>query len=644
MAGRPPRRFVAIAAAAVAALAGSATPAAADATWSPTLAISPPGSYSQHAQDAAANARGDAVVAWWREGAVGYARRSAGGAFGPPQALIERFGSDPRVAINSRGDAAIVWEEGWGAKGAILQPGSAPVRFDLASGQEDCSTSDIDVGIDDSGRVTAFWTDCKNIWHASRPQGGGFDKPRAIPNPGRWSSFMDASVAASGTAVVTWSDYPTVYAATAGAGGAFTTTVLASDSDPAALYRDPALGVAGAPLVSTNARGDAALSWVQFRWPSYVVMATTRPAGQSFRRPEVLQDFNPMGGGGVDIDPQGRASVAWSGSATVDGQYYDGVWVSSSTATGWEQPAVASTADACHADVASDLTGAVHVVWNTFSSGCIGDTAHMLAATRPAGSTRFEPTQLLATMRSEPERSGALFPPVVVAQGARGALATWFRGTLAPDYQQRFEFSETPSSAPARPFPPPEDPPSQDPPPGDGDGDGDGEGDSDGDPDQSDPGTGTGTDGTGDGGTGGTHGESAGSATTAADAGQSRGGEPLSDQRQPGGMTDGTAPASTRPAGLPALSRAGARGLAFRGVRSAYGRVRALRGSCRAPHGPRATCKLAWTRGRGSYRATVHVAFARRGRALYLTWTIRPQRRGDRWRAVKPVRGAQRFG
>src|SRR5436309_3346905 len=95
----------------VLALAGAALlPASAVASWGPRQRLSSGG--DDHGEDVTlvGNARGDAVAAW-RDGLgirVAFARH--GKAFGRPRyAPGGRHGRDPSVAIDSQGNAVVVW-------------------------------------------------------------------------------------------------------------------------------------------------------------------------------------------------------------------------------------------------------------------------------------------------------------------------------------------------------------------------------------------------------------------------------------------------------------------------------------------------------------------------------------------------------
>src|SRR5690348_14167037 len=85
-------------------------PAAHAGGWSATMPVSAEGKFIRAGQDAAANARGDAVVVYTRSDRVEYVARAAGGPFGKPVRLAR--GGAPQVALDDAGDAIAVWNDG----------------------------------------------------------------------------------------------------------------------------------------------------------------------------------------------------------------------------------------------------------------------------------------------------------------------------------------------------------------------------------------------------------------------------------------------------------------------------------------------------------------------------------------------------
>lgn len=105
----------------------------------------------------AANDRGDAIVAWTTERSpfVRVAERSAGGRFGPLRELA--VGKTAAVAINARGDSALVWRAGPRLAGRVRPAGgewSRTVRFGPRRAIQGLRLS---VLVARNGRVVATW-------------------------------------------------------------------------------------------------------------------------------------------------------------------------------------------------------------------------------------------------------------------------------------------------------------------------------------------------------------------------------------------------------------------------------------------------------------------------------------------------------
>jgi hypothetical protein len=431
-----------------------AVPAQADPgpVWTAPLATSPLGDYTQGAADAAANARGDELIAW----SVGprelyFVRRSAGGSFGDPVRL-DGFGNSVRVAMNAEGDALIMWRDGLrGAEGEIVPADSdALIPIDVSTGSEYSTAMYSEGGIADDGTVTVFWTDTNHIWYSRRSAGGSFAAPKAVPNPGAAANGLDAKVAPDGSAALTWGSGFTEYVSSSSAHSGFTTTALSSADDPSALDYDPLLGVAGGGLVALNASGDAVVAWLQGNrnYREYDVLASTRAgADRTFGAPQTIQAESPLGGGPtVGIDPQGRATMSWTGSAVPPGSPNNnlklGVWDASSSDDGvFSPPELLTLQHGCYTAVAATPDGTVYVVWSEYDgphdSGCSGAVPSEFAAVRSPGAEAFSDATPLV--------SGSVMsgPPQVAASGESGALAAWVRGTLAPDYQLQVEYAST---------------------------------------------------------------------------------------------------------------------------------------------------------------------------------------------------------
>jgi hypothetical protein len=174
-----------------------------------------PGPRSTQFMRMAANRRGDAVVAFWRyEGqlySVYGSYRPAGGRFEPPQLLATGQVSNPAVAIDQGGAAAVTWVDRAGAHVAERRTGAS--AFDPAAVVPEMrrAASEPAVAIED-GRVVVSWIvgafeGPRTVLVAERPSASApFTAPAALSAPGvRIPHWISPSVSlVGGQALVAW--------------------------------------------------------------------------------------------------------------------------------------------------------------------------------------------------------------------------------------------------------------------------------------------------------------------------------------------------------------------------------------------------------------------------------------------------------
>jgi hypothetical protein len=111
----------------------------------------------------AADAKGNAIVAWFRYGdgdqRIQVAFRPAGGGFGPPETIAEvpsweSLGPDPTVAMNQRGDGVLVWRQGYGIEAALRHGDGAFSAPETIAGS---GGGGLDAAIDSKGNAVAVW-------------------------------------------------------------------------------------------------------------------------------------------------------------------------------------------------------------------------------------------------------------------------------------------------------------------------------------------------------------------------------------------------------------------------------------------------------------------------------------------------------
>jgi hypothetical protein len=413
----------------VALFCAATVPSVATAAWSTPIAVSPPGENSVEPQ-VALNEHGDAVIVWkhWiddHRDAVEFVSRSGGGSFTAPAVVSPEEGNfEPRVALDTSGNAVLMWVETTStgqlirvregrAGGAFAAPVTVGSDTAYAGSHNSC------IGADAAGQVTAFWTqsDSDVVHFAVRPSGGSFGPSQAIPNPGEAAEWPHCAVAANGDTFVSWTDGKRVLVATRRAGQtSFSTQVVRPF--------DSSRPMASIARLASNASGEAIVTWSEATDDSNTQIfnkAAWRPARGTFGNPETVG--RTYGGGtGPVVDADGTATLLGvpgdlaqppqDGPAAVtrssDGDYGPSQLV---TREGWDQDAAMSF------DSAGNLFGAWRRYYDRSAPYGIA-----YAVVRPAGGTFPVPE----TPVSDAGRN--VWDMVLDAGAAGHALAAWPRG------------------------------------------------------------------------------------------------------------------------------------------------------------------------------------------------------------------------
>jgi len=312
----------------------------ANGSWTAPRAI-PGGAFER----LAVNARGEAVAVWEEgNGADQHVRaafRTAGGRWLPPRTVSPpgEQAFDPRVGLDGRGRALVVWESFHGLSqqtdptlesstrarsgswsGArTLCACSVDYYFDLAVapsgealvvwGQRCCGTSGVKVAVrsaagrwaapqllsptysgisatraslNATGTAVVTWgVAYDGLDVAVRPRGGRFGHPQLLGSDVR--AGVGVGLASTGASVVTWATHCCLYAAERRPGAASfapVQTLVKASLDVPALE----------PSVAMDKRGDAILAWMNAGNGRVTVRAARSPAGGAFASSHVLGD------------------------------------------------------------------------------------------------------------------------------------------------------------------------------------------------------------------------------------------------------------------------------------------------------------------------------------------------------------------
>lgn len=166
------------------------------------------------APDVAMNTRGDAIVVWRLNRAefsgpdvLKSAVLPAGGGWGSAGDILSADPGDWRVVMDSRGNALVVWTRYLGSE-AVLQSSSRPAGgawqapVDIASDR----VAALRLVIDPQGNVVAVWEhgDTHRLRGAVRPVGRSWEAPVEVSS-GATASLEDLAIDPDGNAITLWS-------------------------------------------------------------------------------------------------------------------------------------------------------------------------------------------------------------------------------------------------------------------------------------------------------------------------------------------------------------------------------------------------------------------------------------------------------
>lgn len=286
----------------------------------------------------------------------------------------------PQIAVDRNGNVTVLWERYAGTK-IVLQSVDRPAG---GSWTAPAYIGEVDLGpapepwiaVDWEGRATAVWKDDGVIQTAFRPYLDDWEA--AVPLSGEESFVPQAAMDARGDTTAVWMHFDgsryVVESAYRPEGGEWEAPTLVSQPGEEA----------GNPHVALDAKGDSLVAWRGEDEGQEFVRAAYRPVGGSWGAAvNVSSEGEAVQAVRDAVDPDGNAIVAWAGNSGEEGGH-DIVRAAYKPVGGeWESPTELSAngGNSFPSDVVFDTGGNAALVWQRWD----GSSNVVQASYRPVG-------------------------------------------------------------------------------------------------------------------------------------------------------------------------------------------------------------------------------------------------------------------
>jgi hypothetical protein len=394
-------------------------------SWLAPSDLSATGQDGFHPQ-VAVDSAGDAVVVWERSNGtyriIEASTRAAGGSWLPPEELSMdgQNAFSPQVAVDPAGDAVAVWDRYNGTnyviEAATRMAGGdwqAPVELS-ATGQDGLVPR---IALDPAGDAVAVWDSRQGsdyvIEAATKAAGGAWQAGQAISAPGKNAEEPQARVAVdpAGDAVVVWERYNganyIVEAATKASGTPWLPPQELSAAGRNAFNAD----------VAVDPAGEAVAVWERSNGANQIIETATRAPGAPWLAAKELSvPGEDAFGAQVAVDQAGNAVAAWIRSNGANDIVEAATKVSG---TPWlpAQELSAAGQNAFSLQIAVNPAGDAVAIWTSFD----GTNYVAEAASRLSGGAWALPARALSAVGQNAES------PQVAVDPAGDAVATWDR-------------------------------------------------------------------------------------------------------------------------------------------------------------------------------------------------------------------------
>lgn len=287
----------------------------------------------------------------------------------------------PQIAVDRNGNVTVLWERYAGVNEVVLQSvdkpsgGSWTAPADIAEFSQGVAPEPW-IAVDWEGNATAVWKQGDVITSSFRPFAGSWGEPEPIS--GGESFTTQAAMDARGDTTAVWMHFDgshyLVESAYRPEGGEWEAPTLVSQPGEEG----------GNPHVALDAKGDALVVWRGLEGGEDFVRASYRPQGGAWSAPvNVSAPGEHVGGLHDAVDPEGNAIVAWSGETGKVGDHEVAHVAFKPVGGSWEAPVEMSSdgRNVAPANVVFDTSGNAALILQRWDS----TTDLIQAAYRPAG-------------------------------------------------------------------------------------------------------------------------------------------------------------------------------------------------------------------------------------------------------------------
>ncbi|MBS1890566.1 MAG: hypothetical protein JST59_04690 [Actinobacteria bacterium] len=414
--------------------------------WGPSVPISTAGQYSSHVR-LGSDAAGDQVAVWERnagtnEFVVEAAVRPAQGSWSTPVEVstVAPGPRNPDVAVNSTGEAIVVWQQGTisgaGIKAALGDtsgnwdaPETVSVGFDL---------SHPTVGIDDNGNAVAAWREeLPNTEYGTGVrvlEGGAWGSLQTYgPNSASYESQLLA-VDPAGDAVLVMYYEGAIEAVNRSAGGSWGAVETLKSGIAARVQ---------APQLAISANGEATAIWANGTSGNASIEAARMDAAGIWGNTEVLPAFGTdLHQPSIAIDDTGKATAIWANYSYIGGWAFESATQEAGEA--WTAaPAFTVPVESYEPQIKLMPSGAATVIWWPWRG-----SAHHYAVTAAerAADGSWGPELELGDEGEE------IYYPVFTTDAAGGVTVAWVSEGSSDEVIRSVAL--TPPSPPEPPEPP----------------------------------------------------------------------------------------------------------------------------------------------------------------------------------------------